>query len=205
MPKKFIAIAGNIGSGKSCLTSFLCKHYGMRPFYEPNDINPYLADFYKDMKKWAYHSQLHFLTQKHRLHQELEECPEIVIQDRTIYEDAEIFAKNLYRQKYIEKRDFDTYYALYQSVLKKLRPPDVLIYLKCSIKTLKKRIASRGRAMEKTIPTEYLQSLEKLYKKWIGSYTISPVITVVTEPYDYMDDFITRQKIFEKIEGHLIT
>lgn len=203
MPAKYIAIAGNMGSGKSSLTSFLCRHYGLKPFYEPNDINPYLADFYKDMKKWAYHSQLHFLTHKFRLHQELERYPEAVVQDRTIYEDAEIFATNLYKSGYIKKRDFETYYELYQTILRSLKPPDLMIYLKCSIRTLKKRIAERGRAMERSIPTEYLQKLELLYKRWIDKYQLSPVIVVSTDKYDYMDDFITRQDILRQIEKYL--
>lgn len=203
MQSKYIAISGNIGSGKSSLTSFLCRHFGLKPFYEPNDINPYLEDFYKDMKTWAYHSQIHFLTHKFRLHQELERCREAVILDRTIYEDAEIFATNLYRSEYMKKRDFETYRELYKTILKSLRPPDLMIYLKCSIRTLQKRIAERGRAMEKSVPTEYLKSLEKLYQKWISNYDLSPVIVISTDKYDYMSDFITRHDILGQIKRYL--
>lgn len=203
MSGKYIAIAGNMGCGKSSLTSFLCKNYGVRPFYEPNDINPYLADFYKDMKKWAYHSQLHFLTHKFRLHQELEKCSETVIQDRTIYEDAEIFATNLFKCGYMKKRDYETYYTLYQTILNSLKPPDLMIYLGCSMRTLRRRIAERGRAMEQNVKTSYLQRLEKLYKKWISDYDLSPVIHISTDKYDYMDDFIARNDILARIQKHL--
>jgi len=203
MPGKYIAISGNIGSGKSSLTDFLCRHFGIRPFYEPNEDNPYLADFYKDMKKWAFHSQIFFLTHKFRLHQELEKCKETVVQDRTIYEDAEIFAVNLYRSGYIGKREFDLYWTLYKTILNSLRPPDLMIYCDCSLRTLKKRIAKRGRAMERNIPPDYLKKLDRLYKRWIKNYRLSPVILVSTDKYDYMDDFITRADIMKKIERYL--
>lgn len=203
MTGKYIAIAGNMGAGKSSLVEFLCKQYGLKPFYEPNEINPYLADFYKDMKKWAYHSQLHFLTHKFRLHQELEKVSETVIQDRTIYEDAEIFATNLYKCGYIKKRDFETYYELYRAISNSLKPPDLMIYLDCSLKMLKRRIKERGRKMEKAIKTNYLRQLDNLYKDWIDSYKLSPVIKISTDKYDYMDDFIVRYDIAKKIETSL--
>lgn len=203
MPGKYIAIAGNMGSGKSSLTDFLCRHYGLKPFYEPNDINPYLEDFYKDMRKWAYRSQIHFLTHKFRLHQDLERCPEAVIQDRTIFEDAEIFATNLHKSGYMNKRDFETYQTLYQAILQVLRPPDLMIYLECSMRTLKRRIAERGREMEKSVPAEYLKRLDKLYKDWIDRYDLSPVIYISTDRHDYMEDFIARQDIFRQIERYL--
>jgi thymidylate kinase len=142
--QKFIAIAGNIGAGKTELTAFLCKKYGLKPFYEPNDQNPYLADFYKDMKTWAFRSQIFFLTHKFKLHRELERQSGTSLQDRTIYEDAEIFAKNLYRQRFIDKRDWQTYWELYENVAAALKPPDLMIYLRCPVKTLKQRIRLRG-------------------------------------------------------------
>ena len=193
-------MAGNIGSGKSSLVNFLCSECGMKPFYEPNDVNPYLADFYKDMKKWAYHSQLHFLAQKFRIHQELEKEKGIVVQDRTIFEDAEIFCTNLFKSGHIERRDYKTYMELYQTIVNSLQPPDVMIYLDCSFRTLKKRIAKRGRGMEKNMPDAYLKRLDKLYRRWIASYKLSPVVTISTEKYDYMDDFITRQQIMNELK-----
>lgn len=203
MAKRYIAIAGNIGSGKSSLVDFLCREYGFKPFFEPNDINPYLADFYRDMKKWAYHSQLHFLTHKFRIHQELDRSKDVVVQDRTIHEDAEIFCTNLYRSGLLQKRDYDTYMDLYRTILRSIQPPDVMIYLECSLRTLKGRIARRGRQIEKNVPDSYLRNLDKLYKKWIGKYDLSPLIRVSTEKYDYMDDFITRQQIRRELERHI--
>ena len=128
--KKFIAIAGNIGAGKTELTTFLSKRYGIQPIFEPNDENPYLEDFYGDMRAWAFRSQLYFLTHKFRLHRALEKALERspVVQDRTLYEDAEIFAKNLHRQRFIDKRDFQTYWALYETVRESVSPPTAKWY-----------------------------------------------------------------------------
>ncbi|MBQ4334077.1 MAG: deoxynucleoside kinase, partial [Myxococcaceae bacterium] len=131
--KRFIAVAGNIGAGKTELVGFLCRRYGLKPFYEPNDTNPYLADFYRDMKTWAFQSQIYFLTHKFRLHRELERTAGAVVQDRTIYEDAEIFARNLYRQRLMTKRDWQTYCELYDVIAKSLEPPDIMIYLQAKV------------------------------------------------------------------------
>lgn len=203
MAQKYVAIAGNIGSGKSSLVDFLCREYKLKPFFEPNDFNPYLADFYKDMKVWAYHSQLFFLTQKFRIHQELDRSNDVVVQDRTIFEDAEIFCTNLFKGGLINKRDYRTYMDLYHTITDSIKLPTVLIYLECPLRTLKKRIAKRGRQMEKTLPDAYLKRLERLYKDWISKYKLSPIIKVSTEKYDYMDDFITRQQIEKEMEKYL--
>lgn len=203
MAEKYIAIAGNMGSGKSSLVDFLCREYGFKPFFEPNDINPYLADFYKDMKKWAYHSQLHFLTHKFRIHQELDRSKDIVVQDRTIHEDAEIFCTNAFRSGFLQKRDYHTYMSLYRTILESIQPPDVMIYLECPLRTLKKRISKRGRNIEKGVPDSYIKNLEKLYKRWIGKYDLSPLIKISTEKYDYMDDFITRQHITNELKRYV--
>lgn len=200
---RFIAIAGNIGAGKTELTEFLCRRYGLKPFYEPNDQNPYLADFYSDMRTWAYRSQLFFLTHKFRLHLALQGEPGAVIQDRTIYEDAEIFARNLFRQRLIEKRDFDTYWELYQSIKRALRPPDLMIQLRCPVRTLRQRIRSRGRSFEQDIPAEYLRRLNRLYEDWFASYDLSPVLVLDTDKLDYLTDLVDRVDLFERIERHL--
>jgi deoxyadenosine/deoxycytidine kinase len=200
---KFIAIAGNIGAGKTELTAFLCKKYGIKPFYEPNDQNPYLADFYKDMKAWAFKSQLFFLTHKFRLHRELERETGTAIQDRTIYEDAEIFARNLHKQRAIDKRDWQTYEELYQTISASLRPPDLMIYLRCPVKTLKQRIALRGRKMEQDIPTAYLNRLNALYEDWFTRYSLSPVLVLPTDTLDYMTNLVDQVDLFRKIEKHL--
>ena len=201
--QKFIAIAGNIGAGKTELTAFLCKKYGLQPFFEPNDQNPYLADFYKDMKTWAFRSQIFFLTHKFRLHRELEKQSGTAIQDRTIYEDAEIFAKNLFRQRNIDKRDWKTYWELYETVSASLKPPDLMIYLRCPVKTLKQRIRLRGRKMEQDIPTAYLNRLNGLYEDWFTRYKMSPVLVLPTDTLDYLTNLVDRVDLFRQIEKHL--
>ncbi len=201
--RKFIAIAGNIGAGKTELTSFLCKRYGVRPFYEPNDQNPYLTDFYHDMKTWAFRSQVFFLTHKFRLHRELEREPGTALQDRTIYEDAEIFAKNLHKQRFIDARDWKTYWELYETVSASLRPPDLMIYLRCPVKTLKQRIKLRGRKMEQDIPTTYLSRLNALYEDWFKRYTMSPVLVLPTDTLDYLTNLVDRADLFRQVEKHL--
>ncbi len=202
-PARFIAIAGNIGAGKTELTEFLCRRYGLAPFYEPNDANPYLADFYADMKTWAYQSQLFFLTHKFRLHLDLHGEPGAVVQDRTIYEDAEIFARNLYRQRLIEKRDFDTYWALYGAIRRTLRPPDLMIQLRCPVRTLRQRIRARGRSFEQDIPAAYLKRLNALYEDWYARYDLSPVVTLETDRLDYLTDLVDRVDLFQRIERYL--
>ena len=196
-------MAGNIGAGKTSLVEFLCKRYKLKPFYEPNDTNPYLKDFYADMKRWAFHSQIYFLTHKFRLHKELERYPGTVIQDRTIWEDAEIFAKNLYRSRNINKRDWQTYSELYQTILRDLSAPDVMIFLKCSVRVMRQRIRQRGRGMEQSIPVNYLRRLQKLYKEWFESYSLSPVIEIQSDKLDYITDFVHRLDLLKKIEKHL--
>ncbi len=201
--QKFIAIAGNIGTGKTELTSFLCKRYGLKPFYEPNDQNPYLANFYQDMRTWAFRSQIFFLTHKFRLHRDLERTHGTSIQDRTIYEDAEIFAKNLHRQRYIDKRDWKTYSELYETISQALRPPDIMIYLRCPVRTLQQRIKLRGRQMEKHIPSSYLKRLNGLYEDWFTRYKLSPVVVLQTDRLDYLSDLVHRVDLLNQVEKYL--
>jgi deoxyadenosine/deoxycytidine kinase len=201
--QKFIAIAGNIGAGKTELTEFLFRRYGLKPFYEPNDQNPYLEDFYADMKTWAYRSQLFFLTHKFRLHLSLQGEPGAVVQDRTIYEDAEIFARNLYRQRLIEKRDFETYWELYQSIGRALRPPDLMIQLRCPVRTLRQRIRARGRSFEQDIPAAYLRRLNVLYEDWYARYDLSPVLRLEIDKLDYLTDLVDRVDLLDRIEHYL--
>ncbi len=203
MATKYIAIAGNMGSGKSSLVDFLCRHFDLKPFFEPNDINPFLSLFYKDMKRWAFHSQMHFLTQKFRIHQELDRFPGTVVQDRSLYEDAEIFAHNLYRQKYMTREEYRTYRDLYEAMVEVIRPPDLLLFLHCPLRTLKKRIAGRGRSIERNIPDAYLKRLERSYRRWIARYIRSPILEISTERVDYLEDFIHRQDLLSAISKHL--
>ncbi len=201
--RRSIAIAGNMGSGKSTLVDFLARTYEVSPFYEPNDENPYLPDFYKDMKRWAFRSQLYFLSNKFRLHQELDRTPGVVALDRTIFEDAEIFATALHQMRKIDKRDWQTYWGFYQAILDAIKPPDLMIYLRCSMRTLRQRIKLRGRAMEKDVPLAYLKRLDRLYENWISSYEMSEVLVLETDKLDYIHDLIHRLDVMERIESVL--
>jgi deoxyadenosine/deoxycytidine kinase len=201
--RKFIAIAGNIGAGKTELTQFLTRKYGLTPFFEPNEENPYLADFYQDMKAWAFRSQLFFLSRKFELHREMEKVSGTLLQDRTLYEDAEIFARNLHRQRYIDKRDWGTYWSLYQGIAATLTPPDLMIYLRCPVRTLRERIRLRGRAMEADIPSNYLKRLNDLYEEWFRNYRMSPVLELPTDKLDYVQNLVDQVDLFRKIERYL--
>ncbi len=201
--KRAIAIAGNIGAGKSTLVDFLSRTYGVTPFYEPNDENPYLADFYKDMKRWAFRSQLYFLCSKFRLHQQLDRQPDVVALDRTIFEDAEIFATALYQMRKISKRDWQVYQAFYAAILEAIRPPDLLIYLRCSMRTLRQRIRLRGRKMEHDLSAAYLKRLDGLYESWIAAYDMSDVLVLDTERLDYVHDLLHRLDVMQRIEAVL--
>ena len=192
-----------MGSGKSSLVEFLCKHFDVKPFFEYNDCNPFLPLFYKDMKRWGFHSQMHFLTHKFRIHRELDSFPKTVIQDRSIYEDAEIFAYNLYKQGNMSKDEWTTYQDLYETMVNAINPPDLLIYLRCPIKMLKQRIEGRGRAIEAKVPDEYIKRLERYYKRWLKKYDRSPVLELSTERMDYIEDFIHRQDLLKTISKHL--
>lgn len=199
----FIAIAGNIGAGKTELASFLGAKYGLKAFYEPDDQNPYLADFYRDMKKWAFRSQLFFLTHKFRLQRALEAEPGTVLQDRTIEEDAEVFARNLHRQRYIDARDWHTYWELYETIRASLRPPDLMIYLRCPVKVLTQRIRLRGRTIEQGLKVAYLRRLNGLYEDWFAGYKRSPVLVLPTDTLDYLTNLVDRVDLFRQIEKHL--
>ena len=201
--KRTIAVAGNMGSGKSTLVEFLSRTYGIQPFYEPNEDNPYLPDFYRDMKRWAFHSQLYFLSNKFRLHQALDRMPGVVVLDRTIFEDAEVFATALKDMRMIDRRDWETYHGFYQSILDAIRPPDLMIYLRCSMRTLRKRIRLRGREMEQDVPLSYLKRLERLYESWIEAYDMGDVLVLETDRLDYANDLIHRLDVMERIEAIL--
>jgi len=201
--KRSIAIAGNMGAGKLTLVDFLARTYGVVPFYEPNDENPYLADFYKDMKGWAFQSQLYFLANMFRLHQELDRQPGVVALDRTIFEDAEVFATALHQMRKISKRDWQTYQSFYNAILDAIRPPDLMIYLRCSMRTLRQRIRLRGRAMERDVPHAYLKRLDRLYDEWIASYDMSDVLVLETDELDYIHDLVHRLDVMERIEAVL--
>lgn len=203
--KKFITIAGNIGVGKSTLVEMLCEQLEWEPFFEGVADNPYLADFYTDMSAWAFHSQIFFLSRRLRDLRRLRDFPGNVVQDRSVYEDAEIFAKNLYRQGCIAERDWRTYRELYQALTELLPPPDLIVYLNASVQTLLQRIALRGRAYEKNIAPDYLAQLNVLYDEWIADFKLAPVLIVPADRLDFVANGehldLIAQKILEKLRG----
>ena len=201
--KRFIAVAGNMGSGKSSLVGFLTARYGFESAYEPFVDNPYLDDFYADMAGWSFHSQIYFLAHKFRLHLELNDRPGTVVQDRTIYEDAEIFGTNLHKSKQMSARDYATYMEMYDSMRKVLRPPDLLIYLRCSVRAIRRRIKKRGRPSEQGIPTRYIQRLNKLYEGWIERYSMSPILIWDSERQDYLTDLIDQLEFQRQLKRFL--
>ena len=192
-----------MGAGKSTLVDFLARTYGVAPFYEPNDENPYLKDFYKDMRSWAFQSQLYFLASKFRLHQALDRQAGVVALDRTVFEDAEVFATALYQMRKISKRDWQTYREFYEAILEAIRPPDLLIYLRCSLRTIRTRIRLRGRRMERDVPNSYLKRLDRLYENWIDKYTMSEVLVLETDQLDYIHDLVHKLDVMQRIEALL--
>ena len=201
--KKFVAVAGNIGVGKSTLVSMLCDRLDWQPFYEPVSENPYLADFYANMSAWAFHSQVFFLTHRLRIHYELSQHPGSVVQDRSLYEDAEIFAQNLYLQGFMQERDYLSYRELYETAIQLLPPPDLMIYVRGSVPTLMNRISKRGRDYERTITSEYLQSLNDLYETWISNFVLCPVLTIPADDIDYVAHSGHLNLIIEKVDEKL--
>lgn len=202
---KFIAVAGNIGVGKSTLVGLLCRRMGWQPFYEPVAQNPYLSDFYRNMSAWGFHSQIFFLAHRLRIHRQLLSYPGSVIQDRSVYEDAEVFAYNLFLQGNITQRDYQTYQDLYHVLIEFLPPPDLVLYLRASVPTLIHRITQRNRDYEKTIAPDYLEQINQLYENWIQHFTLCPVLTVPADNLDYVSrskhlDLVVR-KVQEKLTG----
>ena len=188
----FVAVAGNIGVGKSSLTRLIADELNWEPFFEAVDENPYLVDFYDDMAQWSFHSQVYFLSRRLQHHRQLLDFPGHVIQDRSVYEDAEIFARNLFQRKQLSRRDYKTYLALYDGIRAFLPPPDLLIYLKASVGVLAERISARGREFERTISIAYLSELNHLYDKWAASTDAFPVYVIDTSSMDFVhnaDDF----------------
>lgn len=201
--KYFVAIAGNIGVGKSTLTCILAENLGWKPFYEAVDENPYLADFYADMRRWSFHSQVFFLSRRLQHHRQLVDHPGSVVQDRSVYEDAEIFARNLYDQGQMSPRDYGAYHDLYEGIRAFLPPPDLLVYLKGSVETLLTRIRLRGRDFERDISPDYLDRLNILYDQWIERWDSCPVLVVPADDMDFQHDEEARQLIIDGIRDSL--
>jgi deoxyadenosine/deoxycytidine kinase len=203
--KKFVVVAGNIGVGKSSLVQLLGESLGWQPYYEAVTENPYLADFYHDMQTWSFHSQIFFLANRLRTHRELLDHPTSVVQDRSVYEDAEIFARNLHERGHLTGRDYETYRHLYEVLTELLPPPDLVIYLRASVGTLQARIARRGRDYERRIAPDYLAQLNGLYERWIDAFTFCPVLAVPADDLDFVThrthlDLIVR-KVLDKLQG----
>lgn len=202
--KIFVAVAGNIGSGKSSLTRLLSDHYGWKTFYESVEDNPYLADFYKDMDRWSFNLQVYFLSKRFNDHKRIVEGNESVIQDRSIYEDAEIFAKNLHLIGKMDDRDYTNYVELYKVMMQYLKPPDLLVYLDARIDTLVKQIARRGRDYEQSIPQSYLEQLSGHYREWIETYTLGPLLIIPSDEVDFVHERGDFNRILMLIQGKLM-
>ena len=203
--KKFIAVAGNIGVGKSTLTALLTENLDWEAYYEAVDDNPYLADFYQDMRQWSFHSQIFFLSRRLRDHHHILDRPGTVVQDRSVYEDAEVFAENLYRQAHMAERDYRTYRGMYEAMTLFLPPPDLIVYLRASVHTLQERIRMRGRDFEQEVTAEYLEQLNQLYEEWIERFSLCPVLTVPSDNLDFVrynsHMELIAAKIVEKLTG----
>lgn len=199
---KFIAIAGNIGAGKSSLTGLLGKNFKWKAYYESVDDNPYLSDFYDDMRRWSFNLQIYFLSSRFRHQKEMQESGNNLIQDRTIYEDVEIFAKNLHDMGLMSDRDYENYCTLFHEMANYLRPPDLLIYLRAEVPTLVRQIQKRGRNYENTIRIEYLERLNGLYEDWIDRYEHDKLI-IDTDNLDFVNSKEDLGKVIELIEQRL--
>jgi len=196
----FVAVAGNIGAGKSSLAKMLGDYFHWKPYFESVDDNPYLADFYQDMERWAFHLQIYFLSNRFKAHKQIVESNESVIQDRTIYEDAEIFARNLFNIRKMSERDFSNYVSLFNVMMEYLKPPDLLIYLRASVDMLLTQIARRGRDFERGIERSYLEQLNTLYENWIQRYKHRLLIIESDNV-----DFVNRHEDFDAIVAQVKT
>jgi len=198
-----IAIAGNIGSGKTTLTSLLSKHYGWEAHYEEVDDNPYLADFYEDMQRWAFNLQVFFLNSRFSQVNEIRKLGKTVIQDRTIYEDAYIFAPNLYDMGLMSKRDFDNYASLFELMSTLVQAPDLLIYLRASVPKLVEQIQTRGREYENNIRLDYLKRLNERYEAWVEQYTRGKLLIVNVDEYNFIKNKSDLSTIIDKVDTHV--
>ncbi len=202
-PVKHVAVAGNIGAGKSSLTGVLSEYFGWEAFYEQVDDNPYLADFYNDMRRWSFNLQVFFLSSRFRHQRRIEQHPRSIVQDRSIYEDAEIFARNLYEMGLMAERDYRNYTDLFGIMTSYLRAPSLLIYLRASVPTLVNHIQQRGRAYESTIRIDYLERLQRHYERWIEGYDAGPRMIIDVDELDFVNDDADRRDVVQRIESRL--
>ncbi len=200
---KHIAVAGNIGAGKTTLSSLLAKHYNWKVLYEDITQNPYLENFYGDMSRWSFNLQIYFLNSRFQQVNEIREGENTVVQDRTIYEDAKIFAPNLYEMGFMEKRDFENYSSLFNIMSKFLQAPDLLIYLKADIPTLVDHIQERGRSYEGKINLDYLKKLNSKYNSWIENYDLGNLLVLDINGKDFLKNREDFGEVVEKIDAKL--
>jgi deoxyadenosine/deoxycytidine kinase len=196
-----IAVAGNIGSGKTTLTRLLSKHYKWKPHYEDVDDNPYLNDFYEDMQRWSFNLQIYFLNSRFNQIVEIRRTGEKVIQDRTIYEDANIFAPNLHSMGLMSTRDFNNYLSLFDLMCQLIQPPDLLIYLRATVPTLVNQIQKRGRDYEKSIRIDYLQRLNERYEAWIESYKLDKLLIIEVDNLNFSENPADLRSIINRIDA----
>ncbi len=199
----FVTVAGNIGAGKSSLTKLLGHRFHWKPYFESVDDNPYLSDFYGDMHRWSFHLQIYFLANRFKCHKQIVESSESVIQDRSIYEDAEIFARNLYDIEKMDQRDYENYVSLFHVMMEYLKPPDLMIYLKASVDTLVRQIARRGRSFEQGIQRSYLEQLNKLYTEWIDHYSLGPLLVIPSDNLDFVNKHEDLEYVIKLVKDAL--
>jgi len=200
---KHIAVAGNIGAGKTTLTELLSKHYRWIPQFEDVDNNPYLFDFYEDMPRWSFNLQIYFLNSRLNQLLDIQRGTETVVQDRTIYEDAHIFAPNLHEMGLMSKRDFDNYFLFFETLKSMVQPPDLLIYLKASVPTLVAQIQKRGREYEENIRLDYLKRLNDFYNKWIEHYKEGPLLVIDIDKNKFPENEEHLGEIIRRIDSQL--
>jgi len=201
---KFIVVAGNIGAGKSTLVQILSERLGFKPFFEPVNDNPYLEDFYRNMETWSFHSQLYFLTRRLRIHKQLLDAEGSVVQDRSVYEDAEVFARNLYLQGDMSTRDYGVYQDLYRILIDLLPPPNLVVYLRTSVDTLLERINTRGRCFEAGISRSYLDRLNALYEEWINSFIQCPVLIIPSDNLNLVSSSAHISQVVQLVQERLM-
>jgi len=202
-PIKHIAIAGNIGAGKTTLTKILSKNFAWLPHFEDVESNPYLNDFYEDMPRWSFNLQVYFLNTRFKQIIEIQKGEEVVIQDRTIHEDAMIFAPNLHAMGLMSTRDFDNYTKLFETVSSLISPPDLLIYLKASVPTLVNQIQKRGREYEDNLRLDYLRRLNEYYDKWISSYKDGRLLVIDVDQCNFAEEDEAKAEVINKVNAEL--